>query len=137
MTTTDTKPTRVEDAYAHLASFQRGDMVDVAGRRFYQPGTVTTAQQHDHAGINRAYLIVTGCGTETRVTVGALLSGKHTITSQAERGTGLVRHFDAVSYAMQNQGELQARVDAEMRERAYNEAHYLNDASAYFPGDHP
>jgi hypothetical protein len=30
--------------------------------------------------------------------------------------------------------ELQARVDAEMRERAYNEAHYLNDVSVYFPG---
>jgi hypothetical protein len=103
MTTATVTLTRAEDAYAHLASFQRGDKVDVGGRRFYQPGIVTTAQQHDYADINRAYLIVTGCGVETRVTVGALLSGKHTITSQAERGTGQVRHFDAVSYAMQDE----------------------------------
>jgi hypothetical protein len=104
MTTTQTpvKLTRAEDAYAHLASFQRGDMVDVAGPRFYQPGTVTTAQQ-DGAGITRAYLVVTGCGTETRVTVASLLSGKYTITSEAERGTGKVRYFDAVSYAAQNE----------------------------------
>jgi hypothetical protein len=102
MTGTDTKLTRAEDAYAHLASFQRGDKVDVGGRRFCQPGTVTTAQQ-DGTGINRAHLIVTGCGVETRVTVASLLSGKHTITSQAERGTGQVRHFDAVSYEMQDE----------------------------------
>ena len=45
---------RAEAAYAHLASFQRGDTVDVGGRAFFQPGTVTIPQQHDHADINRA-----------------------------------------------------------------------------------
>ena len=77
--------TRAEEAYAHLASFKRGDQVNVAGRSFSQPGTVTTTQQHDHADINRAYLIATVSGAEIRVTVGTLLSGWHTITAQATR----------------------------------------------------
>ena len=86
MTSTETAQagqlTRAEEAYALLASFQRGDVVDVAGRSFFQPGTVTTAQQHDHADINRAYLIATVNGAEIRVTVGSLLSGWHTITAR-------------------------------------------------------
>lgn len=101
-TTTDTKLTRAEDAYAHLASFQLGDKVDVGGRSWFQPGTVTLPQQHDHADINRAYLIVAGCGVETRITVGLLLAGQFTITSEAERGAGNVRYFDRAGYAMQN-----------------------------------
>lgn len=112
---TTIKLTRAEDAYAHLASFQRGDKADVGGRHYFLPGTVTTAQQHDHSDINRAYLVVTGTATvpdgnggwrpetiDVKVTVGALLAGKHTITSHAERGTGRVRYFDAAGYAMQN-----------------------------------
>jgi hypothetical protein len=102
MTVTDTRLTRAEDAYAHLASFQLGDQVDVGGRAFFQPGTVTTPQQHDHDGINRAYLVVTGCGVETKVTVGSLLAGKHTITSRADAATGNVRYFDTAGYATQN-----------------------------------
>lgn len=101
-TTTDTKLTRAEDAYAHLASFQRGDTVDVGGRSFFQPGTVTTVQQHDWSDINRACLIVTGCGVETKVTVGALLSGRYTITSLADAKAGNTRYFDEAGYAMQN-----------------------------------
>ncbi len=102
MTTTTATLTRAEDAYAHLASFQRGDQVDVGGRSFFQPGTVTTPQQHDHSDINRAYLVVTGCGVETRVTVGSLLSGKHTITSLDDAKAGRTRYFDPAGYAMQN-----------------------------------
>jgi hypothetical protein len=101
-TQTPVKLTRTEDAYAHLAAFQRGDMVDVAGPCFYQPGTVTTAQQ-DGPGITRAYLVVTGCGTETRVTVASLLSGEYTIASVVDAQDGKVRYFDAVSYAMQDE----------------------------------
>lgn len=94
--------TRAEDAYAHLASFQRGDAVDVGGRAFFQPGTVTLPQQHDHADINRAYLIVEGCGVQTRVTVGTLLAGQHTITSLDDAKAGNVRRFDTAGYAAQN-----------------------------------
>ena len=81
--TTTTALTRAEEAYAHLASFKRGDTVDVGCRYgdFVAAGTVTTAQQHDHADINRAYLIVTSGNTSFRVTVGSLLSGRHIITS--------------------------------------------------------
>ena len=102
MTTATATLTRAEDAYAHLASLQRGDTVDVGGRSFFQPGTVTTPQQHDHSDINRAYLIVTGCGVETRVTVGSLLAGQHTITSLDDAKAGNVRYFDAAGYATQN-----------------------------------
>lgn len=105
MTTTGTAQlTRAEDAYAHLASFAKGDAVDV-GRRygdFFQPGTVITPQQHDHADINRAYLVVTVCGVETRVTVGSLLAGRLTITSIADAKAGNVRYFDEAGYAAQN-----------------------------------
>jgi hypothetical protein len=57
--TTDTSLSRAEAAYAHLASFQLGDKVDVGGRSFYQPGTVTTAQQDGDCCVNRSYL---NCG---------------------------------------------------------------------------
>ena len=133
MTTTDTKLTRAEDAYAHLASFMLGDKVDVGGRSWFQPGTVTDAQQDNGEDIRHAYLVVAGCGVTTKITVGALLAGQFTITSEADARDGKVRYFDAVGYAAQNRDELQARVDAELRERAYNEAHYLSNASAYFP----
>jgi hypothetical protein len=54
------KLTRAEAAYAHLASFQRGDKVHVGGRTTPPlSGVVTTPQQHDYADINRAHLIVT------------------------------------------------------------------------------
>ena len=105
MTTTTEAPatlTRAEAAYAHLASFQRGDEVDVGGRRFFQPGTVTIAQQHDHADLNRAALVVEGCGVVTRVSVASLLSGRYTITSRADARAGNVRYFDAATWAMRN-----------------------------------
>jgi len=102
-TTTGTKLMRAEAAYAHLASFQLGDKVHVGGRAMRYPlGTVTTPQQHDFSDINRAYLIVTGCGVETRVTVGSLMAGHHTITSRADAKAGNVRYFDAAGYATQN-----------------------------------
>jgi len=107
MTTTDTKLTRAEAAYAHLASFKRGDTVDVGGRSFFQPGTVTAPQKTGERPecarrIECAYLTVEGCGVETRVTVTSLLSGKHTITSRADAKAGNVRYFDAAGYAHQN-----------------------------------
>ena len=101
-TTTDTKLTRAEDAYAHLASFQLGDKVDVSGRSWYQPGAVTDAQQDNGEDIRHAYLVVAGCGVTTKITVGALLSGHFTITSQAERGKVNIRYFDRAGYAAQN-----------------------------------
>jgi hypothetical protein len=96
--------TRVEDAYAHLASFQRGDEVTVAGLAFSQPGIVTLPQQDDHTGdLTRAWLVVTGCGVETAVTVAELLSGEFTITRLADLLAGRgVRYFDEAAYATQN-----------------------------------
>ena len=84
-TTPDTKLTRAEAAYAHLASFQRGDKVNVGGKAWVLPvngtATVTLAQQHDFAHIGRSYLIVTDeCGAGFRVTVSNILSGRFTIT---------------------------------------------------------
>jgi hypothetical protein len=102
MTTATAALTRAEAAYAHLASFQRGDAVHVAGGWYPLRGVVTTAQQHDHSDINRAYLIVTGGGREVGVTVGWLLSGKRTITSVADAEAGNVRYFDAAGYTAQN-----------------------------------
>jgi hypothetical protein len=134
-TTTATVLTRAEAAYAHLASFQLGDSVEVQGREISFPAVVMTPQQHDHADVNRCHLVVSSNGTEVWITVGLLLAGQHTITLASERAS--VRYFDAARYWVQNRDELQARIDAEMRERAYNEAHYLSNASAYFPGDHP
>lgn len=105
MTTTSTEAparlTREEDAYAHLASFQAGDLVDVAGPLFYQPGTVKLPQQHA-ATMEGAWLIVDGCGVQTVVSVAALLSGKRTITLQAAALELRTRYFDEVGYAAQN-----------------------------------
>jgi len=78
--------TRAEEAYAHLASFKRGDKVDVAGRTTPPlGGVVTTPQQHDWSDINRAYLYVTSDdGTvDVKITVGLLLAGHYTITRKA------------------------------------------------------
>lgn len=86
-TAADTSLTRAEDAYLHLASFQRGDLVDVNG----QPGTVTTAQQHYTSRLERAFLVVDGCGTRTRVSVASLLAGIHVITSRSRQTTAQVR----------------------------------------------
>ena len=132
MTTTDTSLSRAEAAYAHLASFQHGDTVEIQGREISFPAVVMTPQQHDHADINRSHLIVSSNGTEVRITVGLLLAGQYAITLASERAG--VRYFDTARYWVQNRDELQARVDAEMRERAYSEAHYLSSASVYFPG---
>jgi hypothetical protein len=94
--------TRAEAAYAHLASFQRGDTVDVGGRPFFLSGTVTTPQQHDHADINCAFLVVAGPEAKVTVTVGQLLTGTRTITLLADSEAGNVRYFGAAGYAAQN-----------------------------------
>ena len=76
--------------------------MDIQGRVVRFPAVVMTPQQHDHADINRAYLIVAGCGVETRITVGLLLAGQFTITSDADAKAGNVRYFDRAGYATQN-----------------------------------
>lgn len=102
MTSTATAQlTRTEDAYAHLASFKAGDVVDVAGEEFFQPGTVDLAQKCDGDDITAAYILVGGCGTTTKVTVASLLDGM-TVTLQNEVAKGNVRYFDEVGYAAQN-----------------------------------
>jgi len=83
MTTATAQLTRAEDAYAHLASFQRGDLVNIQGRTIAFPAVVITPQQHDWSDINSAYLIVSNEGTTVRVSVGSLLAGRHTITLRA------------------------------------------------------
>lgn len=109
MTTTDTKLTRAEAAYAHLASFQRGDTVDVGGRSFFMPGTVTipiAKPMQDVPVLEDAYVIVSGTaatnGARQAVRAGDLLSGDRTITSRADAKAGNVRYFDAAGYAQQN-----------------------------------
>lgn len=102
ITATTAQLTRAEAAYAHLASFQRGDVVDIGGRSFFQPGTVDLAQRCDGDDIGRAWVGVSGCGVLTRVTVASLLSGKHTITGLDDAKAGNVRYFDPAGYAMQN-----------------------------------
>ena len=98
-----TNLTRVEDAYAHLASFARGDTVNIAGLAFGQFGTVTLPQQDDGDDLSRAWLVVDGDGVETAVTVASLLSGEFTITARSGAGSGRVRYFDEAGYATQNQ----------------------------------
>lgn len=79
MTAETVKLTRAEDAYVHLASFRRGELVKVDGR---QARVIYPRQEPPGArGIEAAYLLVTGYGTDTYVTVRSLLSGRHTITS--------------------------------------------------------
>ena len=96
--------TRVEDAYAHLASFKAGDTVNIAGLAFGQYGTVTLPQQDDHTGdLTRAWLVVNSDGAEIAVTVAELLSGEFTITRVDDLRAGRgVRYFDADGYATQN-----------------------------------
>jgi hypothetical protein len=100
MTTTDTKLTRAEDAYAHLASFQRGDTVDIEARGICYPAVVMVPQQHDYADINRTHLIVSSNGTTIWITIGLLLAGQYRITLRTEAGN--VRYFDRAGYAAQN-----------------------------------
>jgi hypothetical protein len=90
--------TREEAAYAHLASFRRGDEVEVNG----QPGRVAYAQQPGRT-IYEAALLAEG-RTQMYVSVRSLLAGWHTITSRADAATGNVRYFDRVTYAGQNPG---------------------------------
>ena len=101
MTAMTEVPARAEAAYAHLASFQRGDTVSVIGHRVFTPGTVTVPQQ-DGAALEDAYVIVTGTsatnGARQTVRVSDLLSGDLTITSWTE----LVQYFDAATWVMQN-----------------------------------
>jgi hypothetical protein len=101
MSITETALTREEDAYAHLASFQSGDVVDVSGPRFFQPGIVTQAQVSPDGDMSRAHLFVGGCGVRTVVALAGLLSGEYRITALADARAGKTRYFDAVSYAAQ------------------------------------
>jgi hypothetical protein len=104
-TTTTVRLTRAEAAYAHLASFQRGDTVDITGRRFYMPGIVTQPQQPG-ATIEDAFVVVSGTpatnGARQTVRVRDLLSGDRTITTWDDAKAGNVRYFDAAGYAAQN-----------------------------------
>ena len=107
--------TRAEAAYAHLATFQRGDRVVVTGRGYALEGTVTRPQQ-DARRISRAYLIVTGTGNypdgrggwvkttvECVITVSRMLSGRClTLATLADAAAGNWQHFDAATWAMQN-----------------------------------
>ena len=117
MTTTaaDTKLTRAEAAYAHLASFAKGAQVTVTGLHYALEGTVTTPQQ-DARSLRRAYLVVTGTGTfedgdggwEQRpvdcvITVDKMLSrGCLTLAGKAGAGAGSWQYFDAATWAMRN-----------------------------------
>ena len=145
MTTTDTKLTRAEAAYAHLASFAKGERVVIGGHTLHSSEAVIKHPQtfpDNSAAIEGAYLVaaVSGIGGEggwAEISVADLLAGQHVEHDGEHQWNGNLTCFDAAGYAAQNRDELQARVDAELRERAYDEAHYLNNASAYFPGDHP
>jgi hypothetical protein len=104
--------TREEAAYAHLASFARGQRVIVAGRGFCHDGTVTTAQQ-DGGDIKRAFVVVSrhprnalaaGDGrpdtAEVRVTVASMLSGPClTVISEADAATRNWPYFAPASLA--------------------------------------
>ena len=100
-TATDTRPTPAEAAYAHLASFQRGEQVSVIGHRIFVPGTITVPQQ-DADTLEDACVVVTGTSATNRnrqtVRVSDLLSGDRTIT----RWTETVQYFDAATWAMRN-----------------------------------
>jgi hypothetical protein len=96
--TADTQLTRAEDAYAHLASFHRGQLVDIQGRQVGYRAVVMVPQQHDHADINRTHLTVSNEGTEIRITVGTLLAGQHAIRPAGDKGD--FRYFDARRYAV-------------------------------------
>ena len=91
--------TRTEAAYAHLATFQRGDVVDVAGEEFFVPGTIDTPQQHDGDDITAAYVMVRDCSGLTKVTVASLLDGM-TVSLTNEVARGNVQYFDAATWAM-------------------------------------
>lgn len=105
MTSTDTVTlTREEAAYAHLASFKAGDVVDVSGFGYFMPGTIETPQRNGEDGIAAAYVTVRGCGTSVRVTVANLLEDGMTVTLTNEVTRGNVRYFDEAGYAMQNAG---------------------------------
>lgn len=116
-TMTETKLTRAEAAYAHLASFAKGDQVVVTGRGYALEGTVTRPQQ-EARDIRRAYLIVAGTGTfedghggweqrpvECVITVGRMLAGRClTLATKADAAAGSWQYFDAATWAMQNPG---------------------------------
>jgi hypothetical protein len=102
-TTTATKLTRAEAAYAHLASFKRGDAVDVIKK----PGSywdeacligIVERAQADGDGIERAFLIVEGPELHRRISVRDLLSGEWSITTRE----GSAPRFDTATWAMQN-----------------------------------
>lgn len=104
---------RTEAAYAHLASFAKGDRVVVSGRGYDLEGTVTR-QQQEARNIRRAYLIVTGTGTlpdgdggwrqvpvQCVITVGKMLAGRcFTLASVADAAAGNWSYFDSATWAM-------------------------------------
>jgi hypothetical protein len=100
-----TRLTRAEDAYAHLASFQRGQRVTVSGPRFYQEGIVTFPLREDGPQIEHTFLLVEGDGVLTSIMPLLLTAGRYTITSLADAKAGNVRYFDEAGYAAQNSGQ--------------------------------
>ena len=102
MTTATATLTRIEAAYLHLASFERGDLVDIEGRQVRYQAVVMVPQQGappaTHAGMRYARLTASSNGTEVEISVGALLDGQNTITRRGDS----VRYFDLAGYEMQN-----------------------------------
>lgn len=78
--------TRAEDAYAHLASFQRGDLVDVAADRWHASATVTEAQR-DGWNLEAAYLVIDGPQISRAITVRDLTHSRITITARAAQNS--------------------------------------------------
>lgn len=78
----DANLTPAEAAYALLASFQRGDQVDVTGPGFTRSGTVTTPQRltaGDGDWTHLAYLVVATSEGDLPVSVADLLHRNRTI----------------------------------------------------------
>jgi hypothetical protein len=108
--------TREEAAYAHLASFARGQDVIVSGHGFMGQGVVTVPQREmPHAGFHGAYLVVDAdvtIGTwphGTRqahigitVTVARLLNEGVIIATPDDARDRRATCFDAATWALQN-----------------------------------
>jgi hypothetical protein len=94
---------RAEAAYAHLASFKAGEKVMVTGQGFAVEGTVTTPRQDGGRDILGAYLIVTGAGMNTTITVASMVSGRRfAIAAKRDARAGRWRYFDEAGFAAQN-----------------------------------
>jgi hypothetical protein len=87
-----------EAAYAHLASFRRGERVVIGGRNFYSEAVVTAPQCDVGPSIERACLIATDLlhpEVQTRVTIHLLLTGARYIEhDDGRKWDGSVTRFD-------------------------------------------